>query len=85
MYNEGDCTHKYHATKTCKRCGTEEDIIGDYVDKHDWVTAETMRVNEEGDWWWYERTYCSRCNVDKEAKKPLRAATNEDIDRYYGN
>lgn len=78
VLDEGDCTHMYYALKTCKRCGTEERDIGDYVDKHDWVTKEVTAVNVEDGWrWWYERTYCTRCNADKVPWKPLRPVEDE--------
>ena len=81
IVDEGDCSNKYFAVKTCKRCGTEEQEIGDYVDKHDWVTREFIRRNsgDDDNEWWFERTYCERCNKEKEPPKPLRPATQEEI------
>lgn len=81
VLDEGDCTHMYYALKTCKRCGTEERDVGDYVDKHDWVTREFIRRNsgDDDNEWWFERTYCERCNKEKEPPKPLRPATQEEI------
>ena len=76
IVDEGDCSNKYFAVKTCKRCGTEEQEIGDYVDKHDWKEAEIKWPDENGELYWWKRVYCTRCNVDKEFTK-LRPVEDE--------
>ena len=84
VYNEGDCTHKYHATKTCKRCGTKEDIIEDRNrDVHDFETKQGMSLDENYDWWWYEYTRCKRCNASQGVDKKIRPATDEEIENHY--
>lgn len=73
----------YYALKTCKRCGTKERDVGDYVDKHDFETKQGMSLDENYDWWWYEYTRCKRCNASQGEDKKIRPATDEEIENHY--